>query len=61
MSRKNINYEKLNTGKSSHYASLQKKSDLKSHWPFADKMSFKKVSKNISFPSNHKTDTFISI
>lgn len=57
----NFDYKKLNTGSSSHKASLQKKSSLKSHRSSADKKFFKKVPKKLSLSSNQKIRTLSSL
>ncbi|XP_061357332.1 uncharacterized protein LOC133301681 isoform X2 [Gastrolobium bilobum] len=58
---RNFEYKKLNAGSSSHKASLQKKSGLKSHRSSADKKSLKKVPKKLNLSSSQKTRTLSSL
>ncbi|XP_027355060.1 uncharacterized protein At1g51745-like isoform X2 [Abrus precatorius] len=57
----NFEYKKLNAGSSSHKASFQKKSALKSHRSSADKKSLKKMPKKLSLSSSQKTRTLSSL
>lgn len=54
-------YKSLNAGSSSHQASLQKRSGLKSHRSSAEKRSLKKVPKKLSLSSCQKTRTLSSL
>ncbi|KAG4966836.1 hypothetical protein JHK87_032487 [Glycine soja] len=57
----NFEFRSLNSGSSSHQASLQKKSGLKSHRSSADRKSLKKVPKKLGLSSSQKTRTLSSL
>ncbi|KAE9596491.1 putative PWWP domain-containing protein [Lupinus albus] len=56
-----LGYKRLNSGSSSHNASLSRKSSLSSSALSVDKKSLKRVPKNVSLSSSQKTRTLSSL